>query len=441
MAAPPTPRRADPEAPPPPRLTAGAPSTLQPLDDPAKRAPLATMKRRATGLLVLASVIFVVARLLEPSYPWLGVVRATAEAAMVGGLADWFAVTALFRRPLGLPIPHTAIIAARKDQIGRTLGRFVQRHFVSPEVLSAKLAQLRVAEHLARWLAEPEHSQKVARHTATALSQAAHVLRDEDVQSLLDNVLARKVRSTPVAPLIAKLLAVMTTGNRHQELLNDAIRLVARAVDQNQEMIRDRIAQEAPWWVPELVENKMHEKIIAGVDRTLREVRDDPFHPLRSCFDDAIADFIERLRTSPEVQERAERMKEELLESGAVRRFSAAIWDDTKSALVRYAENPDSYGPGAMERGLVSLGETMLNDAELLGKVDRWIANVALYLVERYQGEVEQLIATTVAAWDPEVTSQRIELAVGKDLQYIRINGTLVGGLAGLGIYLVSMWL
>ena len=416
----------------------GPVSTLQPLDDPVKKAQLARMKRRATGLLVLATVVFVVARALEHAYPWLAVVRATAEAAMVGGLADWFAVTALFRHPLGIPIPHTAIIAARKDQIGRTLGRFVQRHFVSPEVMAQKLQSLRVAEQLARWLATPEHSAAVARHTATALANASRVLRDEDVQALIDGVLARKVRGTAVAPLIGKVLSVMTAGNRHQELLNEAIKLVTRAVDENQELIRDRIAQESPWWVPGLVEDKMHEKIVAGVDRTLREVRDDPNHALRRRFDEALADFIDKLHHSPEVQERAERIKEELLDAAALRRFSSAIWEDAKAALLRYAENPEAYRPEAMERGLVSLGQTMLSDPELLAKANRWITNVALYLIERYHGEVEQLIATTVAAWDPEVTSQRIELAVGRDLQYIRINGTLVGGLAGLLIYLVS---
>ncbi len=414
-------------------------ATLQPLDDPIKRAALARMKRRATGLLVLATIIFILARMLEARYPWLGVVRATAEAAMIGGLADWFAVTALFRRPLGLPIPHTAIIAARKDQIGRTLGRFVQRHFVSPDVLAQKLASLRIAEHLAQWLATPENSRTVARHTAVALANAAHVLRDEDVQQLIDGVVARKIRGTPVAPLLGKILRLMTAGNRHQELLNEAIKLAARAVDDNQEMIRDRIARESPWWVPDLVENKMHEKIVTGVDRTLREVRDDPGHPLRQRFDEALEEFIERLHNSPEVQERAERLKEELLDAAALRRFSTAIWDDAKAAMIRHAESPETFGPGAMERGLTSFGQAMLDDPELLAKVNRWITEAALYLINRYQGEVEPLIASTVAAWDPEVASQRIELAVGKDLQYIRINGTLVGGLAGLVLYYASM--
>ncbi|MEJ7812047.1 MAG: DUF445 domain-containing protein [Gemmatimonadaceae bacterium] len=411
---------------------------IKPLDDPAKKAQLTRMKRRATGLLVVAAVIFVVTRALEHAYPWLGIVRATAEAAMVGGLADWFAVTALFRHPLGIPIPHTAIIGARKDQIGRTLGRFVQQHFLSRDVLAEKLSTFKVAEQLARWLSEPEHAATLARHAATSLANAAHVLRDEDVQGLIDGVLERKLRSTQVAPLLGKVLSVMTAGNRHQELLDQAIRLVARAVEENEGVIRDKIERESPWWVPELVDNRIHRKIVSGIDRTLREVRDDPQHPLRARFDEELAQFIDKLHHSPDVQARAEQIKGEVLDAAAIRRFSSAIWTDAKEAMVRAAESPERYSSSALERGLTSLGQTLLNDPALLAKVDSWVADIALYLVERYQGEVSQLIATTVAAWDPEVTSQRIELAVGKDLQFIRINGTLVGGLAGTLIYLVS---
>ncbi|HEY7670807.1 MAG TPA: DUF445 family protein, partial [Gammaproteobacteria bacterium] len=212
----------------------------------ALAARLCRMQRLATGLVALMAVAFVTTSFLRARYPYIDVIWAFSEAALIGGLADWFAVTALFRRPLGLPIPHTAIIAARKDQIGRTLGRFVQRHFVNPEVLEARLRSLRIAEHLARWLSAPENSALVARHTATALSNAAHVLRDDEVQTFIDGVLVRKIQATPVAPLLGKALSLVTAGNRHQELLNEAIRLLARAVDDNQEMIRDRIARESP---------------------------------------------------------------------------------------------------------------------------------------------------------------------------------------------------
>ncbi len=411
---------------------------IQPLDDPAKKAALARMKRRATGLLVLATIIFIVSRLLESRWPWLDIVRATAEAAMVGGLADWFAVTALFRHPLGLPIPHTAIVAARKDQIGRNLGNFVAKHFLGRDVLAQKLASLEVSKHLAQWLSVPENSRSLARHAATGVASGVRVLRDEDVQELIDAAIVRKIRKTPVAPLIGKALSIMTEDHRHQELLDEAIRLLSRAIDQNQDMIRERIGEETPWWVPDLVDDKIHEKIVSSVDRTLKEIRDDPQHPLRERFDEALDAFIAKLHDSPEVQARAEAIKLELLDAGAVRRFSSSLWEDAKGALFRYADNPEAFAPTAIERGLVSLGEAAQRDPTLLSKMDGYVADVALHLVERYQGEVAQLIAQTVASWDPEVTSQRIELAIGKDLQFIRINGTIVGGLAGLVIYAVA---
>lgn len=398
------------------------------------------MKRRATGLLLAATVIFVVASLLLGRFPsfWLDALRATAEAAMVGGLADWFAVTALFRHPLGIPIPHTAIVAARKDQIGRSLGNFVQRHFLSREVLSEKLASVHVAEHLARWLTQPENSRTLARHAGAGLASGVRALHDEDVQELIDGVLLRKIRSTQVAPLLGKLLTVITEGDRHQELLNEAIKLLSRAVDENQDTIRERIGEESPWWVPDLVEDKIHGKIVTGLDHTLQAIRDDPRHPLRTRFDVALARFIDKLHHAPDVQARAEAIKLELLNADAVRRFSASMWDEVKEALFRYADDPNAFSPTAIERGLMTLGDAMLNDPRLLERVDRYVTDIALHLVERYQSEVAQLIAQTVSSWDPDVTSHRIELAIGKDLQFIRINGTVVGGLAGLLIFLVS---
>ena len=399
------------------------------------------MKRRASGLLVLATAVWIVTSIFVSRYPWLAYVRATAEASMIGGLADWFAVTALFRHPLGIPIPHTAIVAARKDQIGRSLGNFVSRHFLSRDVMAARLASLHVAEHLAKWLAEPENSRTLAHHAATALASGARMLADEDVQALIDRVLVERIRSTEVAPILAQMLSLLTAGDRHQELLDEAIGLLARTVDQNQELIRERIEAESPWWVPGMVDDRIHRKIVTGLDNTLADVRDDPDHPLRRRFDEALANFVRKLNESPEVRARAERIKLEILDAAAVRRFSSSIWEDAKAALFRYADAPNAFAPSAIERGLVSMGEAVSRDEALLARIDALIAEVAGHLVDRYQGEVAELIAQTVTSWDPEVTSDRVELAIGKDLQFIRINGTIVGGLAGLAIYVFSRFI
>jgi uncharacterized membrane-anchored protein YjiN (DUF445 family) len=416
----------------------GAPVAGSPADDAVREQRLTAMKRRATGLLVAFGAVFIVTRLLEPRWPWLGFVRATAEAAMVGGLADWFAVTALFRHPMRIPIPHTAIIPARKDRIGRTLGRFVQNNFLSREVIAVRVAAMHPGERLARWLAEPAHSRLIARHVAAGLGGAAKVLRDDEVGAMIERGLRARVRRIQVAPLLGNVLTIMTADRRHQELLDEALRLTARALAENEEMIRQRIREESPWWLPEAVDDRIHEKILAAVERTLQQVSEDPVHPLRARFDEALARFIEQLRTSPEAMQRAEAIKEDVLAHPALRDFSASLWTDAKEALARRIEGPERTEPDAIERGLVTLAETVLADPALVDKVDRWIVDALVYAVDQYRDEVGELIEHTVGQWDPDATSHKIELQIGRDLQFIRINGTLVGGLVGLVLYTAS---
>ena len=410
-------------------------------EDPNKQIQLDRMKRRATGLLIAASVIFVVTVALESRFPWLGYVRATAEAAMVGGLADWFAITALFRHPLGIPIPHTAIIPSRKDRIGRSLGGFVQNNFLSREVIAARLDGLRIAERMARWVSDPANGRRIAHHVATGLAGTAQVLRDEDVQSMIDRALVTRIRKTQVAPVLGNILSLLTADNRHQELLDEALHLISEGVSRNEELIRQRIREESPWWLPEAVDDRIHDKVVVAIENTLRQVAADPEHPLRERFDRTLRDFIERLRTSPELIARAEEIKEDMLANPAVQQFSATIWGDVKHALARYADRKETDPPGAVEQGLMKLGNAVLTDAELMAKVDHWILDAVLYAVEQFRGEVAQLISYTVGQWDAEETSKKIELQIGKDLQYVRINGSLVGGLVGLILYTVTQFL
>ena len=409
-------------------------------DEVDRQRRLDQMKRRATGLLVLATGVYIVTRLLEPRYSWLGFLRAMAEAAMIGGLADWFAVTALFRHPMGIPIPHTAIIPARKDRVARTLGAFVQHNFLTREVIHARLSGVKVGERIARWIANPENARTIARQTASALAAGAQVLKDDDVQELIDHALEERIRRARIAPIAGKLLSVVTEDNRHQELLDEAIILISRSVEQNHDLIRDRVQRESPWWVPTAVDDKIFEKIVRSIERTLGEIRDDPQHPLRERFDDALRTFIDNLQTSPETVARAEALKAELLDAEAVRRFSASLWVDAKAALVRFAENAEATSKegGTIERALTSFGEAVLADPALMRRVDEFVIDIAAQMVERYQREIADLITHTVQNWDAEVTTRRIELAIGRDLQYIRINGTLVGALAGLLIYSIS---
>jgi uncharacterized membrane-anchored protein YjiN (DUF445 family) len=420
------------------RVDLSQPVSLRPGEDEERERALRRMKGWATGLLVLATVVFVVAKLFESRYPWLGIVIATAEASMVGALADWFAVTALFKHPMGIPIPHTAIIPARKDRVGITLGAFVQRNFLNKDVIAMRLEALRPAERLATWLMEPEAVRGVARQLARGVSAGANVLRDEDVDQVIGRALVDRIRSTPVAPLLGRFLALVTADGRHQALLNQVIRLTAKGLAENQDLIRERVDKETPWWVPGAVDDKITRRIVEALDKTMKDVNDDPEHPLRLRFDAAIDDFIVKLQASPEVILRAEQIKEELLHADAIRQLSSAIWRDTKAALGRYADSPDEVNTEAIERGLRGVGQAILSDPALMAKIDKWIVEAAVAIIERYQDEVGQLIASTVQRWDPVATSRRIELAIGRDLQFIRINGTLVGGLAGMLLYLLG---
>jgi len=417
-----------------------SPQLAPPPDQEERQRRLDRMKRRATGLLVGAVVVYVITRLLEPRFGWLGFVRAMAEAAMIGGLADWFAVTALFRHPLGIPIPHTAIIPARKDRVAKAIGAFVQHNFLTRQVIQARLQHIRIGEKIATWIAKPENARLIARQTAHAVAAGAQVLKDEDVQALIGHSLENRLRATRIAPIAGRVLAHVTEGNRHQELLDEAVALIARTVEQNHDLIRARVQRESKWWIPAAVDEKIFQKIVHGIERTLVEVRDDPKHPLRERFDLALRTFINNLQYSERTHERAEELKRDLLDADAVRRFSASLWIDAKAALLRFAENAEATQQegGTIERALTAFGDAVLADPALMRKVDDFVTDVAAYLVERYQQEIADLITTTVQNWDAEMTTRRIELAIGRDLQFIRINGTIVGALAGLLIYLLS---
>lgn len=413
-------------------------------DDEVRRVRLVQMKRVATTMLVVVAAVFIVARIFEAQVPWLGYVRAFAEAAMVGGIADWFAVTALFRHPLGIPIPHTAIVPSRKDRIGTALGNFVQRNFLTREVVESKLAAMKLGERGAQWLARPENSRRIARAAAHGLSGAANVMRDEDVQELVDRGIVSRLRRMQAAPLAAKTFELLTADGRHQALLDDALRLAARFLDENEEMIRERIKKESPWWVPGAVENRLGDKIVSGVEKTLVAVAADPEHPLRKRYDEAVEKFVANLRENPETIARAEQIKLDVLDYPGVAEFSREVWGDVKTRIANYAEklaDDTEAEPDQLERWLAGLGQKVLADPALAAKANGWIVELVTYSVEQAREEVAKLIATTVAAWDADATSRKIELQIGRDLQFIRINGTLVGGLVGLLLYVVAQLL
>ena len=407
-------------------------------DEASRRAELKSMKRVASGLLLVALAVFVVARLLEPAHPWLGFVRATAEAALVGGLADWFAVTALFRRPLGLPIPHTAIIQTQKERIGRVLGNFVQNHFLSHEVLAVRLRSMRVAERAATWLSDPDNSARMARHLAAGVAQAVQTVPESEVRALIQESAVTRLQAMQLAPMLGSLLAIVATDQRHQVLLDEALKLALDSLERNREDLSRRIKEESPWWVPPAIDKALQRRLETAGQRLIEEVKGDPHHPLRVQFDARFREFVERLKHSPEVIARAEALKTDLLNNPAVAEFAATLWDKARGAAERFAADAGDEALLPLARGIRSVGASLVANETRLAELDDFLTNFAASVLEQHRHEVGLLIAETVRQWDPEVAADRLELAVGRDLQFIRLNGTLVGGLAGLIIYCVA---
>ena len=400
---------------------------------------LRRMKWRATGMLIVAAAMFVVTRMLESEHSWLGYIRATAEAAMVGGLADWFAVTALFRHPLGLPIPHTAVIKTRKAQLGRSLGEFVQENFLAREVVTEKLRNARIGDRLGIWLRDTKHAQTVSQaHERGVGGGTRRPARRRGAEH------ARTQHHGSPAP--DRSVADRRTRARHRDRRRPPSRTRRRGGQGRgtfprrapQTTCARRFSSESPWWVPEPIDDRIFDKIYRGMATFLQQVIDDPSHELRQHLDTRLADLVARLSTDPTLIARGEKLKEEILEHPAVRNWMGSLWGDLKQALLDQSNDPDSELRRRIEQTALAFGTALSNDASLRAKVDRWIEGAASYIIEAYRHEVADLIETTVAKWDADEASQRIELQVGRDLQFIRINGTLVGGLAGLAIYSIG---
>jgi len=409
--------------------------------DLERRTALRKMKFFATGLLVLATVVFLVFRSLEDTHGWAGYVRAFAEAAMVGALADWFAVTALFRHPLGLPIPHTAIIPNRKDQIGRSLGEFVQTNFLTREVLNERLSGAHVGKRLGDWLADEENSVKAGEAASDALRGSLEILDDRDVSSALETLVERRFRATPIAPLMGKAIDLAVEGGHHQRLLDAVLTGLGSFLDDNRATFRARLDQESPWWIPDAIDDRLFTKIYNAVHSFLADVGSDPDHEVRKSIEVRVVAFAQRLRDDPQLLAKGEELKTELLAHPDVRAWLGSLWAEMKRNTISALDDPASELRQRIDRSVANLGRRLANDDQLQAKVDDWVARAAGHIVDHYRGEVAELISGTVAKWDAKATSERIELQVGRDLQFIRINGTIVGGLAGLVIYSVSQLL
>jgi uncharacterized membrane-anchored protein YjiN (DUF445 family) len=398
---------------------------------------LRKMKALALALLVAAAVVYVVTK-LDGGDGWVGYVRAFSEAAMVGALADWFAVTALFRHPIGLPIPHTAIIPKRKDQIGRSLGEFVESNFLTQEVLGERLAQADIGARLGGWLSLPDNAARASEALGDALRGSLEVLDDKEVQHGLEGVVRHRIRSTPASPLIGKVIDLSVEGGHHQRLLDAVLLGLAGFLDDNRRTFRERLDQESPWWVPEPIDDRIFDKIYTAVGSFLSDVGNDPNHEIRRAVDTRVLAFADRLTSDPELLAKGEELKDELLDHPEFRAWVESLWMGAKQGLIDAAGDHNSEFRLRAADSLQRLGQRLAVEPDLQHKLDSWVEGSVGYIVDHYRSEVGDLIAATVERWDGDVTAQKMELAVGRDLQFIRINGTLVGGLAGIAIHALS---
>ncbi len=408
--------------------------------DEEKRRGVRRMKLTATGLLILVAVIYVLATWARNSgvEGWPGYVAAAAEAGMVGALADWFAVTALFRRPLGLPIPHTAIIPTKKDQLGASLGSFVGENFLSEGVVRARLHALGIGGRLGGWLADPAHADRVTAELSTALRGALTVLRDADVQAVVGEAITRRAEAVEIAPGLGKTLEKIVGDGAH----HGAVDLVCnRAHDWlvlHSDSIMDAVQGGAPGWTPRFVDRKVGERVYKELLRFVTEMRDMPGHPARAALDRFLTDFAADLQGDTDTRARVERLKSDLVVRPEVQDVIASAWSSVRAMIISASEDERSELRLRARAALLSLGTRLAGDDRLQAKVEGWVEDAAVYVVTTYRAEITSLISETVASWDADQTSKKIEAHIGRDLQFIRINGTVVGALAGLLIYTVS---
>ncbi|MER7759523.1 DUF445 domain-containing protein [Streptomyces sp. NPDC097619] len=408
--------------------------------DEEKRRGVRRMKATATGLLVLVAVVYALATWAEHAGAggWAGYVAAAAEAGMVGALADWFAVTALFRRPLGLPIPHTAIIPTKKDQLGLSLGEFVGENFLSSEVVTARLRSLAIGGRVGAWLAEPEHADRVTAELATALRGALTVLRDSDVQAVVGEAITRRADNVEIAPGAGKTLERIVADGGHRRVVDLVCVKAHDWLVTHGDSVMDAVQGGAPGWTPRFVDRKVGERVYKELLRFVTEMRDMPEHPARGAVDRFLADFAADLQGDTETRARVERLKSEILARREVQDVIASAWSAIRAMILSAAEDERSELRLRVRTSLISLGARLATDGRLQSKVEGWIEGALVHVVTRYRTEITSLITDTVAGWDAEHTSRKIEAHIGRDLQFIRINGTVVGALAGLLIYTVS---
>jgi uncharacterized membrane-anchored protein YjiN (DUF445 family) len=395
------------------------------------------MKHLPLILLALMAALFLVT--LGRPEAWVAWVNAFAEAGMVGALADWFAVVALFRHPLGIPIPHTAIIPSRKDRIGENLARFIAEHFLHPDVVRVRLASVNLAGTAAKWLKSPSGEARAIDLATRLAGSALDALGEDEVRRFLGRIAGRQLAEIDPARLMGRGLAILVEDGRHEELLTQALRFALVSLHDNRERIRGQVRQGSPWWLPGFADDRIVVEMLDRIEALLLEMSLVPDHPMRRDFDQWTARWASELANSPDFRQRGEGLRDGLAENRALQSYLYEVWQDLAAALSRELENPESVLREEGRGLLRSLADELERDGEMQLWLNAWLLEAGVGLVEGQREAIAGVVSDTVRSWDAVETSSRIEAAIGRDLQFIRVNGTLVGGLVGVLIHAYTL--
>lgn len=397
------------------------------------------MRRTATAMLFLMAGIFVLAHNMEEAYPAWGFVRAFAEAAMVGGLADWFAVTALFRHPMGIPIPHTAIVPRKKDQIGEQLAWFLRDNFLTPAVVARRMKRFDVAGAIGNFLTNPEGGKgRMRRSTSKLIAMILENLDDERLGGATKTMIANRLRELNVAPLLGQSMVAAMREDRHVPIVDGIVRWVANILDSNEEIVRAMVYERANNFMRWLaIDDRLSDAIINGLRWLLVQMEGDPHHPLRDQANEGFVRLAFDLQHDDGMKARVEQFKLEMIDNPAVTEWLDGLWKQARESLLRTARDPDREMAGRFREALQELGRAIQDDPEIKGAINSFTRRATVGAAADYGDSIVKLVSETVKSWDADTITERIENAVSRDLQYIRMNGTLVGGLVGLTIHTI----
>lgn len=397
------------------------------------------MRALATAMLAGMAAIFIAATGLVDQHPTWGFVRAFAEAGLVGGIADWFAVTALFRHPLGLPIPHTAIIPRNKDRIGDTLAAFLKDNFLTPSVVARRMRQVDVAGAVGRFLAQPPGEGRLREGGSRLLADILEALDEEQLGGMVKGAIVARMRAIEIAPLLGQTLEAGMTEERHVPMMDGIITWAGRTLDANEDVIRNMVHQRAGWILKLAgLDDRLADAIVDGLRKLTIDMAVERDHPLRLKAEEGLARLAVGLQNDPEMQAKVEDWKNEMIGNKAVGDWLSGVWENSRAGLLRSARDPDAALAGKFGEALRQLGTTLQEEPRLKRAINQFARRAAAGLVASYGSGIVKLVSETVRGWDARTVSDRLENAVGRDLQYIRINGTLVGGLVGVGLHTIE---